>query len=164
VGTIAPGAEWRQPELASSRNELPPGWSSKTSAKSPRDFRRDEIHGGSHELHDGVPWGVHSHFIPEVPGPVLDGFGKGCDQFGLEWITQAALKILAGEAQGLAALEPRHAGGPAILYDAAAKERILAEFRRNPDHERDGTPTWSLTTLQRALRRRRNQPTGSRPE
>src|SRR6266496_759283 len=30
--------------------------------------------------------------------------------------------------QGLTALEPRHAGGPAVLYDAAAKERILAEF------------------------------------
>src|SRR5712691_7336263 len=55
--------------------------------------------------------------------------------------------------QGLAALEPRHAGGPAIVYDAAAKERILREFRRKPDRERDGTATWSLTTLQRALRR-----------
>jgi len=55
--------------------------------------------------------------------------------------------------QGLAALEPRHAGGPAILYDAAAKERILTEFRRKPDRARDGTATWSLTTLQRALRR-----------
>src|SRR6266542_5032861 len=56
-------------------------------------------------------------------------------------------------ARGLAALEPRHAGGPAILYDAAAKERILTEFRRKPDRVRDGTATWSLTTLQRALRR-----------
>src|SRR5216683_672680 len=55
--------------------------------------------------------------------------------------------------QGLTALEPRHAGGPAVLYDAAAKERILAEFHRKPDRERDGTATWSLTTLQRALHR-----------
>src|SRR5713226_10434053 len=55
--------------------------------------------------------------------------------------------------QGLAALEPRHAGGPAIVYDAAAKERILREFHRKPNRERDGTATWSLTTLQRALRR-----------
>jgi len=43
--------------------------------------------------------------------------------------------------QGLAALEPRHAGGPAILYGAAAKERILREFRRKPDREPDGTAT-----------------------
>jgi hypothetical protein len=39
--------------------------------------------------------------------------------------------------QGLTALEPRHAGGPAVLYDAAAKQRILAEFHRKPDRERD---------------------------
>ena len=54
--------------------------------------------------------------------------------------------------QGLTALEPRHSGGPAVLYDAAAKERILTEFRRPPDRQLDGTVTWSLTTLQRALR------------
>lgn len=54
---------------------------------------------------------------------------------------------------GLAALEPRHAGGPTIVYDAAAKQRILDEFHRPPDRERDGTATWSLTTLQRAVRR-----------
>jgi transposase len=54
---------------------------------------------------------------------------------------------------GLAALETHHAGGPAILYDAAAKERILREFYRTPDRERDGTATWSLTTHQRALHR-----------
>src|SRR6266849_10775578 len=35
--------------------------------------------------------------------------------------------------QGLTALEPRHSGGPAVLYDTAAKERILTEFRRTPD-------------------------------
>jgi hypothetical protein len=54
---------------------------------------------------------------------------------------------------GLTALEPRHAGGPPVVYDAATRERILREFRRTPDREQDGTATWSLTTLQRALRR-----------
>lgn len=54
---------------------------------------------------------------------------------------------------GLAALDPRHAGGPPVVYDAATRERILREFRRTPDREQDGTATWSLTTLQRALRR-----------
>jgi transposase len=53
---------------------------------------------------------------------------------------------------GLAALERRHGGGPAIQYGASERERILTEFRRAPDRERDGTATWSLTTLQRALR------------
>lgn len=54
-------------------------------------------------------------------------------------------------AEGLAALIPRHGGGPAIRYGPAQQERILKEFRRTPDRERDGTATWSLTTLQRAL-------------
>ena len=55
--------------------------------------------------------------------------------------------------EGLAALMPGHGGGPAAVYEAAARERILREVRRAPDRERDGTATWSLTTLQRALRR-----------
>jgi transposase len=55
-------------------------------------------------------------------------------------------------ARGLAALDRRHGGGPAIQYGDAERERILQEFRRTPDRERDGTAAWSLTTLQRALR------------
>jgi transposase len=54
---------------------------------------------------------------------------------------------------GLAALQPGHGGGPATTYGARAQERILAEVRRTPDREMDGTATWSLSTLQRALRR-----------
>jgi transposase len=55
--------------------------------------------------------------------------------------------------EGLAALTPRYGGGPPVRYEAAARARILAEFQRTPDREADGTATWSLTTLQRALRR-----------
>jgi transposase len=55
--------------------------------------------------------------------------------------------------EGLAAVEPRHGGGPKVRYGAAERERILAEVHRTPDRERDKTATWSLTTLQRALRR-----------
>jgi transposase len=54
--------------------------------------------------------------------------------------------------EGLAALEPRHGGGPAIKYGAAEQERILTEARRKPQLDRDGTATWSLSTLQWALR------------
>lgn len=54
---------------------------------------------------------------------------------------------------GLAALEPGHGGGPAIKYGADEQARILAEVRRQPDLARDGTATWSLSTLQQALRR-----------
>ena len=55
--------------------------------------------------------------------------------------------------EGLAAVQPRHGGRPSIRYGAAEQQRILEEARRPPDRARDGTATWSLSTLQRALRR-----------
>jgi hypothetical protein len=55
--------------------------------------------------------------------------------------------------EGLAALTPRGAGGRKPSYDAADRERILAEARRTPDPQRDGTATWSLMSLRGALRR-----------
>lgn len=55
-------------------------------------------------------------------------------------------------AVGLAALDRRHGGGPTPQYREPERERIVREFRRPPDRERDGTATWSLATLQRALR------------
>lgn len=54
--------------------------------------------------------------------------------------------------EGLAALVLRHGGGPVVEYGPAERERILAEARRAPDRERNGTATWTLSTLQRALR------------
>lgn len=54
--------------------------------------------------------------------------------------------------EGLGALEPHGRGGPKPTYDAQARERILAEARRTPDPELDGTASWSLMTLRRALR------------
>ena len=55
--------------------------------------------------------------------------------------------------EGLAALEPGHGGGRRTIYAASERERILAEVRRRPDRQKDGTATWSLSTLQKALRR-----------
>lgn len=55
--------------------------------------------------------------------------------------------------EGLPALETCHGGGPPFRYTAVESERILQEFRRAPDRRLDGTATWSLVTLQRALRR-----------
>jgi transposase len=54
--------------------------------------------------------------------------------------------------EGLAAVVPRHGGGPPIRYGDVQQRRSLAEAGRIPDRARDGTATWSLSTLQRALR------------
>jgi hypothetical protein len=56
-------------------------------------------------------------------------------------------------AVGVAAVDPGHGGGPPRQYGAPERERILSAFRRSPEREQDGTATWSLSTLQRALRR-----------
>jgi len=69
----------------------------------------------------------------------------------------ASLLVSRFNQEGLAALMPRHGGGPVVQYGPAERERILAEVRRPPDREQDGTATWTLTTLQRSLR---NAPNG----
>jgi transposase len=55
-------------------------------------------------------------------------------------------------AEGTAALTPRHGGGRRPAYDSQARARIAAEAARTPTPEADGTATWSLATLRRALR------------
>jgi transposase len=54
--------------------------------------------------------------------------------------------------EGLAAVRPRHGGGARIRYGADEQQRILAEITRVPRREPDGTATWSLSLLQKALR------------
>ena len=55
-------------------------------------------------------------------------------------------------AEGLAALVPRHGGGPPPAYGQAARVRILREVKRIPTPEADGTATWSLMSLRKAVR------------
>ncbi len=54
--------------------------------------------------------------------------------------------------RGLVAIESQHGGGQPKRYGVVEQERILAEVRRAPDRQTDGTATWSLSTLQRAVR------------
>jgi transposase len=56
-------------------------------------------------------------------------------------------------AVGLTALEHKKGGGPKPKYGLEERDRILAEARRPPDPEQDGTASWSLMTLRRALRK-----------
>jgi transposase len=55
--------------------------------------------------------------------------------------------------KGLRALESGHGGGQPKRYTQTEQERILREVRREPDRDKDRTATWSLSTLQGALRR-----------
>ena len=61
--------------------------------------------------------------------------------------------------EGLAALEPLHGGGPKIEYDVDKRTSILETVSQPPDPVQDGTRSWSLSTLQRHLRK---QPAFSR--
>jgi transposase len=54
--------------------------------------------------------------------------------------------------EGVRSVIPIHRGGPTPLYGPKQREYILAQARRQPDRERDGTATWSLKCLQQALR------------
>lgn len=55
--------------------------------------------------------------------------------------------------RGLAALTIAPGRGRKPTYDADARSRIVATAQQPPDRREDGTATWSLTTLQRRLRR-----------
>ena len=54
---------------------------------------------------------------------------------------------------GLNALQTQPSHGHRVTYTAEQRALALAEFRRVPDRGVDGTGTWSLTTLQRAVRK-----------
>jgi transposase len=54
---------------------------------------------------------------------------------------------------GLGALKIAAGRGRRPTYDASARARIVATAQRSPDRKVDGTATWSLSTLERTLRR-----------
>jgi transposase len=58
--------------------------------------------------------------------------------------------------KGLAALEIASGRGPKPTYGPAARQKIVETLRQPPDRTEDQTATWSLTTLERSLRR--NEP------
>ncbi len=55
---------------------------------------------------------------------------------------------------GLNALYTKPSHGHRVTYATEQRALVEEEFRRVPDREVDGTGTWSLTTLQRAVRKR----------
>ena len=57
--------------------------------------------------------------------------------------------------EGLSALLRRTGQGRKAKYTPSQRETIVAQARRKPNPKKDGTATWSLSTLQRALRRKK---------
>ena len=55
--------------------------------------------------------------------------------------------------QGLAALLIAPGRGRKVTYTSQQRARIVAQVQREPDRKQDATATWSLSTLQRALRK-----------
>jgi transposase len=55
--------------------------------------------------------------------------------------------------QGLAALSIASGRGRKPTYDAATRAHIVATAQTAPDRKTDGTATWSLSTLQKRLRK-----------
>ena len=101
-----------------------------------------------------------SYSLPAVMvarAKLLLAVGEGCDY------QQAARSIgrKSGDAvshlvarfneEGLVALQPKHGGGRQPVYHEQERQRILQEVARKPTPEQDGTATWSLSLLQKAL-------------
>jgi transposase len=81
------------------------------------------------------------------------GFAEAARAAGRRSGDAVAQLVVRFNRAGVAALQRRRGGGAPKRYGTPAQERILAEVGRTPDRDADGTASWSLVTLQRALRR-----------
>jgi len=73
---------------------------------------------------------------------------------GLRSGTTVADLVKRFNRHGLAALDIAGGRGRKQTYVPSARARIVATAQRAPNRRADGTATWSLSTLQRTLRRR----------
>ncbi len=80
-------------------------------------------------------------------------FAHAARQAGFHSASTVTGLVLRFNAQGLEALHSGAGRGRKPVYDAAARAPIVATAPRPPDRTRDGTATWSLSTLERTLRR-----------
>ncbi len=80
-------------------------------------------------------------------------FVEAARQAGLGSGTTVANLVKRFNRSGVAALAIAPGRGRKPTYNEVARARIVATAQRSPDRRTDGTATWSLTTLQRTLRR-----------
>ncbi len=72
---------------------------------------------------------------------------------GLRSGTTVAALVHRFNRHGQAALTIAAGRGRHPTYDAAARAKVVATAQRTPDRRADGTATWSLSTLERTVRR-----------
>jgi len=80
-------------------------------------------------------------------------FIHAAHEAGLRSGTTVADLVARFNRHGLAALRIARGRGRPPAYSAGERAQIVATAQRQPDRRTDGTATWSLTTLQRSLRR-----------
>jgi transposase len=81
------------------------------------------------------------------------GFAAAARQAGFASSTTVAKLVARFNQRGLAALSIGGGRGRQPTYDPQARARVVATAQRPPDRKADGTATWSLSTLERTLRR-----------
>jgi transposase len=79
-------------------------------------------------------------------------FIQAAREAGLHSGTMVADLVARFNRHGLAARRVASGRGRKPTYAPSVRARIVATAQRQPDRRRDGTATWSLTTLQRSLR------------
>ncbi len=80
-------------------------------------------------------------------------FAESAKQSGFKSGSTVAELVARFNVHGLAALTIASGRGRKPSYDGAARAQIVGTAQRPPDRKVDGTATWSLSTLERALRR-----------
>lgn len=79
-------------------------------------------------------------------------FVRAAQQVGFRSGTTIANLVSRFNQHGVGALSIAAGRGRKPAYDAAARAQIVTVAQQSPDRKRDGTATWSLSTLQRTLR------------
>lgn len=109
-----------------------------------------ELEAISRERSGAAEWVIRAKILMQVRNGAE--YETAAREVGRRDGDRVAALVKRFNAEGLAALESRHGGGPRILYGVAERARIIREVQRQPTCEGDGTARWSLSTLQRTLR------------
>ena len=80
-------------------------------------------------------------------------YAHAAEDSGLRSITTVADLVARFNRHGLAAIRIARGRGRKSSYQPAERAQIVATAQRQPDRRSDGTASWSLSTLQRTLRR-----------